>query len=251
MQITHSLIIGGTKGLGKVLAKQLIDEGHHVSILARKKPQDTKDILQNALYVEADLLKEDTVFSALEYVLQKRKIINNLVFLQRYKEQDDRWNGDLEVGLNATRKIIEYLKNHFVKTTPYSSIIMVSSIASKFANDSQPLSYSVTKAGLDLMMIYYAAQLGPKGIRVNSVSPITFIKPESQTYYENNQKINSLYQKMVPLGRMCNATDVANVVRFLCSEQSAFVSGQNIIIDGGLSTISHENLPKILAEKIN
>lgn len=250
MMPAHSLLIGGSKGLGKVVANKLIDQGHHVSILARTEPSVDNERIQNVLYVSADLLNEQAIFSALSEILNKKGKINQLIFLQRYKGQEDRWQRDLEVGLNATRKIIDYLKNSFVNTPSYGSIVLVSSIMGKFANNSQPLSYSISKAGLDLMVTYYAAMLGSYGIRINSVSPITFVKPESQKYYyEENHKLNQLYQKMVPLGRMCHAEDVANVIYFLCSDQSSFINGQNIIIDGGLSAISHESLSKILTEE--
>ena len=66
-------------------------------------------------------------------------------------------------------------------------------------------------------------------------------------YYEDSPKLNALYQKIIPLGRMCTTEDVANVISFLCSEKAAFVNGQNIDVDGGLSAVSHETLARAIS----
>ena len=240
MKKIHTVVIGGTRGLGAEVVKLFSQEGHQLSVLARTSLENT----DNVTYVEADLLKEHSFLSAIEQVISTQGDINHLIFLQRYRGTGDHWSGNLEVGLNATRKIIAYLKDKFCKDeNTDKSIVMVSSVAGTLANDSQPISYSITKAGLNYMVKYYAVELGQYGIRVNGVSPIGFIKEESKKYYlEENKSLNKLYQDIIPLKRMGNSQDVANVISFLCSSGASFISGQNIAVDGGLSVRSHETL---------
>src|SRR3990167_9597140 len=134
------------------------------------------------------------------------------------------------------------MKNEFKSYN--SSIVIVSSMAAKFATEGQPLSYAVAKAGLNQLVQHYAVELGEKNIRVNAVSPGTFVKDESRNYFYENKQLSDLYNKITPLKRMCQAEDVANVISFLCNNKSSFITGQNIVVDGGLSIINHESLAR-------
>jgi NAD(P)-dependent dehydrogenase (short-subunit alcohol dehydrogenase family) len=84
--------------------------------------------------------------------------------------------------------------------------------------------------------------LGTKGIRVNSISPGTVLKEESRRAYLQNEKLMNLYRRLTPLERMGTAEDVAHVVEFLCSPKSSFLTGQDIVVDGGLSLQLQEAL---------
>ena len=113
--------------------------------------------------------------------------------------------------------------------------------------EGQALGYHVAKAGLNQMMRYYAVNLGRKGIRVNAVTPFTFLKEESRDFYMKNQALHDLYRKITPLGRMATAEDSARVIAFLCSPGAGFVNGQNIYVDGGLSLVWPETLARNLS----
>ena len=108
------------------------------------------------------------------------------------------------------------------------------------------MSYHVAKSGLIHMMRYYAVKLGPMGIRVNAVSFGAVVKQESKAFYARNAALKSLCRTITPLGRMGTAKDIVQVVDFLCSSKAAFVTGQNIVVDGGLSL----QWPGSLAQKI-
>lgn len=97
------------------------------------------------------------------------------------------------------------------------------------------------------MVRYYAVTLGPRRIRVNSVSPGTVLKDESKDFYLKNEQLYNLYKGIIPLGRMGTAEEVANVVAFLCSSKASFITGQNIVVDGGLSLIWQETLARKVA----
>ena len=96
------------------------------------------------------------------------------------------------------------------------------------------------------MSRYFAVNLGRKGIRVNSVTPFTFLKDESKDFYVNNHELMDLYKSIVPLGRMGTAEDSSNLIEFLCSPSAKFINGQNIYVDGGLSLVWPETLARQL-----
>jgi len=122
----------------------------------------------------------------------------------------------------------------------------VSSVFGDRVGEGQPLSYHLGKAGINHMARFYAVSLGRKGIRVNVVTPFTFLKEESKDFYLNNKELQALYQEMIPLGRMGTAEDSANAVAFLCSPAASFINGQNLYVDGGLSVIWPETLARKL-----
>jgi NAD(P)-dependent dehydrogenase (short-subunit alcohol dehydrogenase family) len=235
----NTLIVGGTRGLGKAVFSLLTQQGHQVSLLARNKSEEES---HNINFVAADLLQPESYLGKLTEMIHHNGKLNHLIFMQRYRGSHDNWEGELEVSLHATRNIIEHIKNHFHGQN--ASIVIVSSMAGKFATESQPLSYAVAKAGLNQIVQHYAVSLGEKNIRVNAVSPCSFIKEESRHYYDDNKALSNLYCQISPLKRMCQAEDVANVISFLCSQQSSFITGQNIVVDGGLSIINHESLAR-------
>jgi NAD(P)-dependent dehydrogenase (short-subunit alcohol dehydrogenase family) len=193
-----------------------------------------------------DLTDKERLDAVLAEIVSKNGKLSNLVFLQRYRGKHDDWNGEIETTLTATKYIVEQLSAEFDDGAD-KSMVLVSSVFSRFVGDGQALSYHVAKAGLDQMVRYYAVVLGPKGIRVNGVSPITFLKEESKDVYLKDAKLMNLYKTIIPLARMGTSEEVANVIAFLCSHKASFVTGQNIVVDGGLSLIWQETLARRLS----
>jgi len=261
---THSLIIGGTKGTGRAVVRALAKEGHVVSVIGRSAPSPSEAGLPNVSFWALDLAQHDKIAGILDDIIKKSGKINNLVFLQRYRGEGDGWKGEIDVSLTATKIIIDYLadkvankfaENKFAEKDNNSkgtnSIVIISSIASRFIVEEQPLSYHLGKAALSQMVNYYAVRLGYQGIRVNGVSPGTILKEESKDFYLNNKKLYSLYQEIIPLGRMITSEDVADVVGFLCSSKAAAVTGQIITLDGGVSLRGQESLARKLTDYDN
>lgn len=248
----HTVIIGGTKGIGRTIARTLAERGHRVSVLGRSEPFRK---IEGVNDWQADLKQPDQYLDIIGRIITQNGPITHLVFSQRYRGEAD-WDKELAVNLTATRNIIENFKNCLNQTkpqlspaqqqAPQRSIVIISSIASSYIAEEQNAQYHLAKAALNQLVRYYAAVLGPLGIRVNSISPGTTVKEESREFYVRNPEIGELYKIITPLGRMGTAEDVAKVVAFLCSVDASFVTGQNIMVDGGISLQSHESLARRL-----
>lgn len=243
---THSLIIGGTRGIGRELVKIFSKQGHAVSVIGKRAPAEEDRKLSGVSFWSVDLLDKTALAVALTEIAQQNGKFNNLVFLQRFKGEGDKWVGEVETSLTTTKEIIEQLADKFTDAGD-KSIVVVSSIADQFIAEGQPVGYHVGKAGLYHMARYFAVALAGKGIRVNCVSPCTFVKQENKDFYTQNEKLQSLFKQVIPLGRMGTAADSANVIAFLCSAQAAFVTGQKITVDGGVSLLSQESLARKIA----
>lgn len=229
--------------MGRELVRQMRAQGHTVSVIGRRAPVDADKALLGVRFWAADIADCAKLPVLLDDIVSNGGPINYLVFLQRYRGDGDKWIGEMETSLTATKNIIECLLPRFAKSAD-QAIVVVSSIAVDHVVSEQPVGYHVAKAGLRHMASYYAVTLGERGIRVNSVSPCTSLKDENRAFYTANQTIADVYKRTIPLGRMGTAEDSANVIAFLCSSKASFVTGQNIVVDGGVSLLSQESLSR-------
>ena len=244
--MNHSLIIGGTKGLGRVVARQLAKRGDHVSVIGRSEiPSSDKSAGLIDGY-QVDINDSAAVAIAVAAMTAKFGPLNYCIFLQRYRGRSDDWTGEIQTTLTATKSIVEAI-TPCMALEGDKALLMVSSVFGKYVGEGQPASYHVAKAGLDQLLRFYALNLGPQGIRCNGVTPFTFLKEESRQFYNDHKEIIDVYEKIIPLRRMATAEDSANTIEYLCSKQASFVNGQNITVDGGLSLVWPETLARRMA----
>lgn len=239
----HCLLIGGTRGIGRAFVRLMSQEGHAVSVIGRRPPEDRESSRAGVRYWTVDLTDQERLAVVLAKIIEQRGKLNYLVFFQRYRGKKDDWAGELATSLSATKQVVDRVAGAFDETGD-RGIVVVSSIASRFIAGEQPLSYHVAKAGLIQLVRYYAVLLGPQGIRVNAVSPGTVLKEESKGFYLQHSQLYELYRLITPLGRMGTAEDITHAVAFLCSLKASFITGQTIVVDGGLSLQWQESLAR-------
>ena len=226
------IVVGGSKGIGKAIYLNFKKQNKKVLVISRSS-KNTQDHLKLDLSDKNAILKE-----VKSRILNKFKV-KSLIFCQRYRGDDI--HGHFEIGLFSSKYFIDALGNSLVKGC---SIIFINSIASQFIVSEQSLGYHLSKAALENFVKYYAVKYGDKQIRFNSISPGTVIKPESKKFFKKSKKYNIVAKKVIPLKRLCKTEDIINLTNFLSSEKSSYITGQSIVLDGGLSVLGQETIAR-------
>lgn len=210
--IADALVIGGTKGIGAEIAGHFKTRGEDVIAVGRKETGNLRGLPEAIRY---------------------------LVFSQRYRGKS--WKDEIETYLTVTKDLMEHYKFRFAGGN--HAVCMILSINAELIHPELGVGYHAGKAALLQMMRYYAVRFGGIGIRVNAVSPGTVQKGD-RPFYDADW-----HTSLTPLGRMGHAREVASVVGFLCSPAASFVTGQNIVVDGGVSLQWQESLARELSQK--
>jgi len=226
--MVKSLIIGGTRGIGLVVRDHLLNRGDLVYTVSRSKTDEK-------YHINCDISKDCSVIS------DKVDSIDNVIFMHRYRGND--WNDEFDITVKGVDNVIQAVSNKLNKD---SSVVIISSNASHFVLEEQPAEYHSSRAALDGLMRYYAVAYGNKGVRFNSILPATLIKPENIDFFTKDNKVRKMIEKITPLGKMGNAKDIANIVEFLCSSKSSFLTGNSFMMDGGLSLVGQESIARNL-----
>ncbi len=232
MKKEHMLVIGGSRGIGRTVVQMMAKKGYRVSVISRKQPQEK---IEKVHYWAADITKPGHFSKVFKQIIREHGALNHLVFCQKFRGAGDDWTGQIETSLTAVKRVIESAVDDFENIKGRNTIVVFTSMAGRLIATEQPVGYHVVKAGLEQMTRYYALALGAKGIRVNAVVPSWVLKEENKDFYSQNKKFYDLNIKISPLGRMVTSQDVACAVAFFCSAQSAGVTGQSLVVDGGVS----------------
>ena len=238
-----ALITGATRGIGKQIALTLSKQGYNIIVNYRKENEELanlkKEIEKNnvdCLLVQGDVSNfEDCERFVKESVEKFGKIdvlVNNAgitkdMLLARMKKEDFAQVIDINlVGtFNVTKNVISYMMK--ART---GRIINISSVVGISGNAGQT-NYSASKAGIIGFTKSLAKEVGTRNILVNAVAP-GFIETDMTNILKD--EIKDEISKNIPLKRMGNPEDVANVVKFLASDESSYITGQVINVDGGM-----------------
>ncbi len=237
-----ALITGGARGIGREIAMLFAKEGADIIIGDVNMPEAEKTCVDiTALGRESlPLLLDVTSFSkveeAINKILDKFSKIDILVnnagitkdgLLLRMKEAD--WDAVLTVNLKGTFNCTKAASKVMIKQRS-GKIINIASIIGIIGNAGQA-NYSASKAGIIALTKTSAKELASRNINVNAVAP-GFIQTDMTAKLPEELKQKML--SSIPLDKFGNAVDVANACLFLSSEESAYITGQTIIVDGGM-----------------
>jgi len=228
----NTIVIGGNGGLGMTVCEVFKKRGDIVTPLSRSTQP-----------LPCDITQEESTLTALNLVYLQKGRINNLVFTQRSRGAEDLVS-ELETNVTGVSALIKCSTRFFAKTG-VRSIVIVTSTDDSQARPEQSEGYHISKAGLLGLVRYQAVQLASLGIRVNAVAPGSFLSNNKRDF---DRRLKALFSGITPLKRMATAEDVANAVLFLCSDQAAFITGQRICVDGGISLLSQESIGRRLAK---
>ena len=143
------------------------------------------------------------------------------------------WDAVLAVNLRAAALLIRALVSDLV-AEPASAVVLIASIEALISNERVP-AYSAAKAGMLGLARSSAARLGPQGVRVNSVCPGFIDTPMLQPALEREPNARAIYERRVPLRRLGRPEDIARAVRFLLSEDAAYITAAELVVDGGVT----------------
>jgi len=245
------LITGGYGHLGKAITESLIFHGATVYVLGRNESKfldsfNTNRMLgENLFFSHCDVSDTTSIKSSFDNVYKNTGkidvLINNAVYLKGQSPElmtDDEWNTGIDGTLNSVFKCIREVLP-FMKKQGNGKIINVSSmygmvapqfeIYNNFPKFLNPPHYGAAKAAVIQLTKYYASYLGADGININAVTPGPFPSKDVQL---NPEFINELSKKTC-LNRIGTPEDLAGAFVFLSSDASNFITGQNIVIDGG------------------
>ena len=239
------ILTGATGHIGYHIALGLLANGGKITCIVRnknKKNKILKLIDKGANIIELDISKQDEVNDYFDNIYNQHfdGVINNAAFSpfgQLESESYETWKTGIDGVLNQSfyfmQKSIPFLKRTqgcIVNIASIYGIVSPDPVnyfnAEEFAN---PPHYGVAKAGIIQLTRYAAVHLAAQGIRVNSISPGPFPNKEVQ---KNTDFIETL-SKNVPLGRIGKPEELLGAVIFLLSSASSYITGQNIVVDGG------------------
>ncbi len=230
------LITGAAQGIGRAIAETLMAEGHAKLFVIDKEETDfiKNNRGESFVFYQQDIAERDGLSQVLAELSSQKfdAIINDAgeVYLEKWDEpQMSTWDRTLAVNVTAPLHIVHTLRNSL---NPEASIVNIASVDGTMAAY-DTIAYAASKAALINLTKSLAANLGPKNIRVNAVAP-GWVETEMT---KDTMPDESTY--MTPLGRNASAQDIANVVDFLVSDKSSFVSGEVITVDGGLTVVDY------------
>ena len=224
------LVIGGATGIGKELVHQLIDQGHNVvATYHETEPTDNSE-----RYYQLDVLDNDYnldfVPEVLDGVVYCPGSINLLPF---HRIKPEAFVADYELQVLGAIKIIQsVLKN--LKRSEGGSIVLFSTVAVQTGYNFHSQVAS-SKGAIEGLTRSLAAELAPK-IRVNAIAPSLTQTPLADRLLNTEEKIEANAQRH-PLHRVGQPEDMANMASFLLSDQSSWITGQIMKVDGGASSL--------------
>lgn len=237
----HHFVFGASRGMGKEVADTLSNTDT-VSVFGRNL---NKAGLSNAVNLfESDYNDINGVLDQLKQAVKRNGKVDSIIFLQRYRGDDPKLDNNFYISVQFAQQVIESMlaKKCFRKHKGTNSIIFISSVADVYIASEQPLGYHIGKAAVAQMTRFFAFNLAASSIRVNCISPCVVMKKEAKAYYKKHPELVNLFSKHIPMKRMGTASDIIGLIRFLASDNASYITGQNIVVDGGLTLQTHESL---------
>ncbi len=230
-----ALITGGTKGIGLSISQKFVSEGLHVICTGTK--EDGK-VAHGCEYIQADFLNRDSMESFLKF-LSKNKIdilinnagINKIDPFIEVKEKD--FDDIFKVNIKAPFLISQACLKH-MKKSDWGRIVNITSVFSKVSKQYRA-AYSTSKFALDGMTAAISAELSSSNILINSVSP-GFIETDLTKGILGVSGIEKI-KKDIPMKRLGSPEEIASFVCWLASEENTYITGQNLVIDGGFTRV--------------
>lgn len=238
-----AVVTGSARGIGRAICLKLAQLGADVVVNAVSSEEmalglvkEIKGMGRKAIFVKANIanvaearkLMDETVekFGKIDILVNNAGITRDNLIL-RMKEEE--WDAVLNVNLKGTFNCVQAATKYMIKQRQ-GAIVNIASIVGIAGNAGQA-NYSASKAGIIGLTKTIARELASRGIRANAVAP-GFI--ETDMTRRLSEEVRERLIKQIPLTRLGSPEDVANLVAFLASEESSYITGEVIKVDGGM-----------------
>jgi 3-oxoacyl-[acyl-carrier protein] reductase len=229
------LVTGGTRGIGKAIAQKLLNEGAEVVITGRSTPDSgwwNESV--GCSYVKVDFSDKIELDDFCREVEKQSftRLVNNVAIFRNLKSPGS--GDDFEVVQQVNVLAANAVTNAFarkINVKDKGRVVNISSIAS-FVTRKGVSAYAASKAALSGLTRAQALDFADSGILVNAVCP-SYTETDMLSSLSKEKQAKLLAK--VPLGRFCKAEEIAELTSFLLSEENTYITGQNLIIDGGVT----------------
>ncbi|KLN59599.1 short-chain dehydrogenase [Kiloniella spongiae] len=240
-----AIVTGAAGGMGLNIALDLADQGTHVVLIDIKPPSinlqehKNKDLIS---FAQGDVTDSDFIKGVIEkaYVETSRLdyLVNAAGVLWFDKDRSteevdlDAWDRIMEINLKSMiitcRHALPYMRK-----TGSGSMVHIASVQAMRGDDKPQVAYQASKAGIISLSKTVALEGAKDNIRSNSILPGPTVSPMQERWAED-PKIQRLTESVIPLGRAGTTQDIANATLFLLSDKASYITGTELVVDGGL-----------------
>jgi len=242
-----AVVTGAGRGIGEAIAAAATEAGYRVGVL----DMDGEAAAAVAARLGGQALTADTSDEAsIERALDRLDAVPDLLvnnagivrFGPLLELMADEWRKAVDVNLTGTFLMSRAVARRMIATKPGGSIVNITSM-NGVAPGPNAGAYGATKAAIALLTQQMAIEWAPQGIRVNAVAPGLIDAGMSEPIYADPATRQARESK-VPLGRLGTATDIAEAVLWLAGDGASYITGQNLLVDGGVTMSMIANLPR-------
>jgi 3-oxoacyl-[acyl-carrier protein] reductase len=226
-----AVITGASRGIGAAIAETLRDAGYRVASfdISDAAPEGVLGVACNvtdSVSVDAAFTKVESELGPVEVLVANAGITRDTLLLRM---SDDDWQKVIDVNLSGAFRVVKRATRGMMKQR-FGRIVATSSVVGLLGSAGQ-VNYSASKSGLIGMARSVSRELGSRGVTFNVVAPGFIQTAMTDVLDEATQKS---YAERIPAGRLGTIDDVANAVKFLVSDESGYITGAVIPVDGGL-----------------
>jgi sorbose reductase len=240
-----AIVTGGARGIGLSLARALAENGARVGLVDILQDVETaatdltRDTGQESFGIQADVRDPDAIDAAFSTVTD---ILITSAGVTIWGDSIDvtpaDWQTVIDINLSGTFYAAQSFGRRLLATGRPGSAIFISSMSGRIVNVPQfQASYNASKAAVSHLGKSLAVEWAGAGIRVNCLEPGYTLSDMTRQFMDANPELARLWTSMIPSERMGEPRDLVGAALFLASQESAYITGQSIVIDGGYTAI--------------
>lgn len=248
------LVTGGTSGIGQAIAVRFAEYGANVAINYLRRPEEAEETEDQVhacvrrlkeegvrdVLVQGDVSKEDEVVRMVDDTVAQLGgldvLVNNAgiqISRPSHELSSEDFDKVLAVNLRGSFLCAREAIRRFIETDTPGVVINVSSVHQRIPKPNY-LGYSVSKGGMQNLTTTLALEYAGRNIRVNGIGPGATITPINRAWVDDPEKAKQVTQH-IPLARAGTADEMAGIACFLASDDAAYITGQTLFVDGGLT----------------